>query len=117
MATPDQSVLVEQLMGLGAFVGAGVAAIWAGRKAKPETTSAQATVLAGAITDSKQVANIIEALDAVKLEMRDGREQRHRDANSMLETILAVERALKDNTAAMRSMGAADMLALFGKMK
>lgn len=118
MAGAEIPAWLQIILGAGGFGLTVATAVISGKKSAGSVTESQATVLAGSITDSKQVSRIIDAVDAVKDEMREGREQRHRDSVAEREAVESNTRAIRENTDAMRSSGYdPKMLALMLKLR
>lgn len=125
MVTDSAPVWLQQLLAAAIFIGTTVGAVIAGRKSKGEPSSSQATLLAGTITDSKQVDKIVDALDSLKSVLRELNDRRHADSRDERErmedhrdSLEANTRALKDNTDAMRAQAISpEMLALLARMK
>jgi hypothetical protein len=117
-STDEAPVWLQQVIGAAAFLGTAGAAIWAGRKSKGESAG-QATVLAGAIADGRQINRVIDALDEVTAEMRESREQRHRDSLNERECIERLAGAVHQNTEAQRSSSGLtpEFMALLAKLK
>ena len=117
MATDSIPVWLQQALALGSIAGTAIAAILAGSRSK-SATEGQATVLAGTVTDQRSLRDIMDALDGLKGEMRDGREQAHSDSRAERDIMETLIRALDRNTEAQR-MGStpADMLATIARIK
>lgn len=90
---------------IGTVVTAAVLGISSGLKGKkePAATETQATVLAGTIlSDGKVLKEVIAGIDAHKDELREGREERHRDTARIADALETHARALRDNTEELR---------------
>lgn len=116
METDSLPTWLQHLMGVGAVIGASFGAIFFGKKGQGQTEG-QATVLAGAITDRKALEQMMDALDELKREMRQSREQSHSDSLAERDCIDNLTRALDRATDAHRGGGvSADMLAMLARL-
>lgn len=105
--TPEPSTLsstIETALILGVSVGGALIGMFGGKLGKKESaTEGQATVLAGTIlSDPRPLKNLVDGMNAVKDEMQEGREQRHRDSLVERDAVEANTRAVKELSEATR---------------
>lgn len=89
-----------------AFAGVGVAIAAAKaylkQSGEPAQPKGEAVVVAGTVTDRRSMQEIVDAIRAVTLEMRDSREQRHRDSLEERTCFENLARAVRENTEVQR---------------
>ncbi len=72
--------------------------------ASPTPSDAQATVIAGTITDSKTVTALAKALEGMKGELKDQSGVVHRDFRELIDVIETLCRRAEENTSALKSL-------------
>lgn len=101
----------------------GVAAIIIAMKGKKSDSpsEAQATVLAGSITDGRKLDQLTQAIEAHKETMRDIADEKHRDDRALTDSLDTLSRRLQENTDAHRAGAAmpydARLAALISQLK
>jgi len=94
---------LDQVLVLASAAGALITGMVFGKGKKDNPSEAQATVLAGTIlNDGKVLKDVTTGIDALKGEMKEGREQRHRDGEEERDLMAGMIRALRDNTDSVR---------------
>lgn len=95
---PSVAVAIALIGTIGSILVAKI-----GEKKGASPSEGQATVLAGSITDGKRLDDLTKALESAKEVIREGSDERHRDARDLVDVLRTVCLRLEENTQAHRA--------------